>query len=349
MQRFENLFYFVVAINIGKNIVISFLKTRLTIEPKVSQVLKISDNIFIFLFSVYYASNLYDNYNRLAQNNLNDFYITLFFEAISILFLTTLSSNISQYLIFFINASKHFLASIFLITNENISKTNEISEEEHDKKNILETSLHDHINTNYLNIDDIDNNFVKDMAKIQVNRYKNIPDKFHLVYNHFIDIDTRNDLEIERLINFSRQNLLLGTLISIAAIVFLIYDYRASEVVRNSFSNNINIFSYFEYYFPKLSIIVLIEVIAFFFLRLYKNSISDIKNRQDKRTEIEMQIILLKLSILSNNDDNIKEITNTLLNSNKVVKDDKKEPNTDVDNQKQYTEIIKELISKIKI
>ncbi|HBL6091491.1 TPA: hypothetical protein LR660_003937, partial [Enterobacter hormaechei] len=52
-------------------------------------------------------------------------------------------------------------------------------------------------------------------------------------------------------------------------------------------SDNFRLF--IVHYFPKLSIAIVIEVFAYFFLRLYKQSLDEIKYFQNELTNIEMK------------------------------------------------------------
>ncbi|MCH7690367.1 MAG: hypothetical protein IIA17_04900, partial [candidate division Zixibacteria bacterium] len=66
------------------------------------------------------------------------------------------------------------------------------------------------------------------------------------------------------------------------------------------------------YYIPRLSFIVFIEVFAYFFLKLYKASLYDIKFYQNELTNVESKIISLKSAFFSKDDGALRTIIEEL-------------------------------------
>lgn len=62
------------------------------------------------------------------------------------------------------------------------------------------------------------------------------------------------------------------------------------------------------YLTPRLSLAVFIEIFSFFFLRLYKRNLEDVKYFHNERTNIDSKIIALKASILLGKEELIMEI-----------------------------------------
>ncbi len=173
--------------------------------------------------------------------------------------------------------------------------------------------------------------------------------KILFLVSSFERIEVRIDLEIDRLIRFSKQNLLLGTLISIAAITFLVYEYKYGLILPLKFGEKPDFSQVALYYFPKISVVILIEVIAFFFLRLYKKSIDDIKQLQNEKTGVDFKIISLKVALLSNNSDELSKVINLINMYKKETETIPKIDKDDSQNIKNIIDLIKDVTQKIKI
>lgn len=90
-------------------------------------------------------------------------------------------------------------------------------------------------------------------------------------------------------------NLSAGVITAAVGIGFLytlLTDYADS-------GSYINLVSHF---IPRVSLVILIEVFAYFFLNLYKRSLDEIKYFQNELTNIEMKYLALKIAIESDTD-----------------------------------------------
>lgn len=90
-------------------------------------------------------------------------------------------------------------------------------------------------------------------------------------------------------------NLSVGVMTAAVGIWFLyslLTDYTES-------ASYINLVSHFV---PRVSLVILIEVFAYFFLNLYKRSLDEIKYFQNELTNVEMKYMALKVAVDSNND-----------------------------------------------
>lgn len=90
-------------------------------------------------------------------------------------------------------------------------------------------------------------------------------------------------------------NLSVGVIAAGIGIWFLyslLTDYTES-------GNYINLVSHFV---PRVSLVILIEVFAYFFLNLYKRSLDEIKYFQNELTNVKMKYMALKVAVDSNNE-----------------------------------------------
>lgn len=90
-------------------------------------------------------------------------------------------------------------------------------------------------------------------------------------------------------------NLVLGITITIIGLIILWY-----YVLFQGFSSH-NEEEFLAFFVPRLSLVILIETFAYFFLRLYKASITDIKFFQNELTNIEAKLTAMQLTFPGKN------------------------------------------------
>lgn len=116
----------------------------------------------------------------------------------------------------------------------------------------------------------------------------------HELYSQFSQTRDRLNKEVSSLGWRGNLNLTLGILISIVGVGTLW-----------SFINSINFnpekitsyISFAGYFVPRLSLVILIELFAYFFLNLYRSSLSEIKYFQNELTNVEMKYIALTMAL----------------------------------------------------
>ncbi len=117
----------------------------------------------------------------------------------------------------------------------------------------------------------------------------------------------RLENEIERLNRRGGANLGIGSTIAISGIVVLavfLYDSQYDGFKGVSFIIHL---------LPKFSFVLIVELFAYFFLRLYKNGFEEIKYFQNEITNIEMKTMALKYALEYKNEDMIKELSLNLM------------------------------------
>ncbi|MNK17085.1 hypothetical protein D3C87_352680 [compost metagenome] len=101
-------------------------------------------------------------------------------------------------------------------------------------------------------------------------------------------INDRIETEIERLRTSANINLAFGSITTVSAIVFIGY-----EVINNPVSFN-ELFPLISHFLPRLGLVLLIEIFAFFFLKMYKATLQEMKYFQNEKTNIDLKLIALK-------------------------------------------------------
>lgn len=91
--------------------------------------------------------------------------------------------------------------------------------------------------------------------------------------------------EISKLDRKSNINLIIGSTLTIVALIFL------GLIVYDKPIINLSISELIIHYLPRISFIVFIEVFAYFFLRLYKLNLIDIKYYQNELTNIDLKVM----------------------------------------------------------
>lgn len=168
--------------------------------------------------------------------------------------------------------------------------------------------------------------------------------KFETITKDLYEIKNRLELETKRISRNSSLNLSLGFATTIFAISFLSYSLLTSdpksEVIPNTIIKAEDIKSSFYIFLvkflPRLSVSVFIELFSFFFLRIYKRNLEDIKYLNNERTNVELKLLALNTSIITNDNDTLKQILLDLVKTerNFILKKDE----TTVELQKGATE-----------
>lgn len=122
-------------------------------------------------------------------------------------------------------------------------------------------------------------------------------------------IQRRISEEIYNLSKRANTNLLIGIITTLIAVFILLFT------ILFKVSQDFSLYSVFDYYFPRLSTAIFIEVFAFFFLKMYRNNLADIKYYQNELTNIDFKLLSLKTAIYIDDKDVVKTL---LLENNKI-------------------------------
>lgn len=106
-------------------------------------------------------------------------------------------------------------------------------------------------------------------------------------------ITQRIDVEKKRLLNSSFVNLAIALVTTIIAIIYLITTLPKDE--------NYTILNLF----PRITISLLIEILALFFLKQYRNNLDEIKYWHNESTNVDFKLLSLNLSLNTIEDDSL--------------------------------------------
>jgi hypothetical protein len=130
--------------------------------------------------------------------------------------------------------------------------------------------------------------------------------KFNALDQELEYLKRRIERETARTSRNGNINLLIGFFTTFMAIFFL--GYSLLENSNNHETTN----SFIFHFIPRLSLSIFIELFSFFFLRIYKKNLDDIKYLNNERTNIDLKLIALRASIIYNDTDSTKVVIEDL-------------------------------------
>ncbi|EKO3828823.1 hypothetical protein NTE12_005293 [Vibrio harveyi] len=153
--------------------------------------------------------------------------------------------------------------------------------------------------------------------------------------------------EIDSLTRRGNLNLVIGVLTTIVAVGILSSTVLSGEKFTNEELVN--------YYIPRFSLSLFVEVFSFFFLKLYKAGLSEIKYFQNELTNVEMKFIAAEKAIILDAVDSqvkvIKELSETERNF-KLSKGEStvelEKYRTEQENMKTVLDSVKGIVSNVK-
>ena len=124
--------------------------------------------------------------------------------------------------------------------------------------------------------------------------------------HELVEIKHRIEREAGRISRYGLINLMIGFITTFLAIFFLGYSLLGVQ------TQNLTTIDYIYHFIPRLSLSILIEFFAFFFLKLYKRNLEDIKYLNNERTNLEMKIVAIKTGLIYNDRDTINNLVTEL-------------------------------------
>ncbi|MCP3927221.1 MAG: hypothetical protein GY714_32075 [Desulfobacterales bacterium] len=147
--------------------------------------------------------------------------------------------------------------------------------------------------------------------------------------------------EVDALSRRANLNLVIGTLTTIFAIGLLAFIVLTSNI----YSGDLNAFLW--HYVPRFSVVIFIEVFSFFFLKLYRKSLDEIKYFQNEITNLDSHIIALESALIVNDTSQIGQVISSLsaIERNFILK--KGESTVELERSKIDSQSIKDALSNI--
>jgi len=199
---------------------------------------------------------------------------------------------------------------------------------------------------------------IKEMFEVEARRYK---------------AELMNGLGLERLTSFSRSsvdrlkreisdlrlrsniNLLIGMLITAGGLWLLwstVTMLDASDLLKvlASEGNESNV-KFFKNLIlpviPRVLLVIFVEVFAYFFLRLYRNGLSEIKYFQNELTNIEAKLTAAEFAFVTKNDEALKFAIECLSKTERNFVLEKGQTTVDLERAKSESQLSKDIIKII--
>ncbi|WP_241750728.1 hypothetical protein [Vibrio vulnificus] len=112
--------------------------------------------------------------------------------------------------------------------------------------------------------------------------------------------------EINALSRRGNLNLSLGIFTTIIGLLILGYFVLEVDTIPE------DKMAFIAHFIPRLSLVLLIEVFAYFFLKLYKSSLSEIKYFQNEMTNVEAKLSAIKCSIMIADNESTSKVIQAL-------------------------------------
>ena len=148
-------------------------------------------------------------------------------------------------------------------------------------------------------------------------------------------------MELNSLTRRGNLNLAIGIVTAFVGIVILLFFISDFNVLNIHGSN------YFEVIIPRISLVILVEVFAYFFLRLYSASLIDIKYFQNEITNVESKFLSLLAAAYAENEDTIADVISQLSHTERNQILQRGQTTIDLEHSKMENEAITSLIQKL--
>ncbi|WP_274025959.1 hypothetical protein [Vibrio parahaemolyticus] len=126
-------------------------------------------------------------------------------------------------------------------------------------------------------------------------------------------VKLRLEREIAALGRRGNLNLVIGVLTTLAAVTIL-----ATTVLEGN--QTLVGKDLIAYYTPRLTLSIFIEIFSFFFLKLYKTGLSEIKYFQNELTNVELKFIALEKAHMVNDEESMKLVIEDLVSTERNFK-----------------------------
>lgn len=202
-----------------------------------------------------------------------------------------------------------------------------------DQKDRIIEAFKNSISTN------LNNDFYSDLNVRLTNRLAEEKlQRYNSLIKDFEDTKNRLKLEASEIEAKGTLNLILGAFLALLGLGYLYY----LQIDKPIISSNL-LFAYNKV-FSRYSVVILIEILAFFFLRLYKSSYAESKYFQNELTTVELKFASLFTAINFGCEKDISNVTIELSKGERNIILKKGESTTELQMQKNDTSEINSVI-----
>lgn len=148
----------------------------------------------------------------------------------------------------------------------------------------------------------------------------------------FYETQIRLEREVQRLNLSGRFSLAFGAVISITGIMGLGY------ILISDPRTYLNTFDLVGHYAPRAGLVILLELLSFFFLGLYKSSLEDVKFYQNELTNIEQKLAAYSMVSVISDDTYIERMAKMLVETERNFRLKKGESTISIERERMSAE-----------
>ena len=150
------------------------------------------------------------------------------------------------------------------------------------------------------------------------------------IQKNFTTTTERLEEELTAVTRRGNINLTLGILTALAGIIAL--TFFVWNLIGQPSSDNLLTFT--ERFVPRISLVILIEVFAYFFLKLYSNSLAEIKYFQNELTNVEAKYLALHTALYSKDNGSLGDIVSQIVRTERNYVLEKGQTTVDLERSK---------------
>lgn len=187
--------------------------------------------------------------------------------------------------------------------------------------------------------------FIEEVFKNQTNKLENeLLDSLGLksIKDSFFITTSRLNSEIKKLYIRANMNLLIGMAITMLGLYFLY-----TTIVSIKISMEISIPDILLSTLPRFALVIFIEVLSYFFLRLYKLGLDEIKYFQNELTNIESKLVAIEVAYITKNKKAIKDSLKVLARTERNCILKKGETTVELEHAKSQSQNVQSILKSI--
>lgn len=259
---------------------------------------------------------------------------------------------------FYTTLNEHYKKSLFEIKlyelDEKVSKISEsLAESKHNASDIEynQEEIKNEI-INKLGNETIKSIFMLEAKRFEASMKQNI--EMEAISNISSGIKNRLYREISDLRLRANINLMIGMIITLIGL-FALYDmvqtaenmYVVQIKVPPNINNEVTVKEIILSLAPRVMFVIFIDIFAYFFLRLYKQGLTEIKYFQNELTNVESKITALEIAYIKNDTDAISSVIDTLSKTERNFVLNKDQTTIEIEKTRLDTETTKGLMSML--
>ncbi|GFE92603.1 hypothetical protein [Acetobacter persici] len=162
-----------------------------------------------------------------------------------------------------------------------------------------------------------------------------------------------HSIEKKSLLRLSNQIVVLGYRANVSLGIGILFCLFGMGILWYSFfynppqiSGNFEWLDLFRAYVPRSTLVILIQIVGFFFLKLYRSTLSELRYTQNEITNVEMKLIALRASV-ANESENLSEILNGLVKTDRNHIIEKGQTTVEIEKQRVSSDFDKSLVTAL--